>query len=120
MNTLNAPTVTNIALLILGYLNKDSKLYFPKFGDESLGWFPHTPLKVFLCVCAGTCTWVYCGVFLNYRYILYKLKKTPNHSNKTQKRKTKQTYTKRKANLVFSIIQSNIKIAKIGFFKVYD
>lgn len=51
MNTLNAPVVTNIALLILGYLNKDSKLYFPKFGDETLGCFPHTPLKVFVRVC---------------------------------------------------------------------
>lgn len=49
MNTLNA-IVANTALLLLGYLDKDSKLYFPKFGDESLGWLPHTPLKVFICV----------------------------------------------------------------------
>lgn len=53
MNTLNAPTVANTALLLLGYLDKDSKLYFPEFGDESLGWFPpHTFKGVSMCVLA--------------------------------------------------------------------
>lgn len=57
MNSLNVPIVTNIALLLLGYLNKDSELYFPKSGDESLRYFyTHPlPLKVFF-ACAGTCT----------------------------------------------------------------
>lgn len=48
---MNDPTAANIALLILGYLNEDFKLYFLKFGDESLGWFPlHIFKGVYICV----------------------------------------------------------------------
>lgn len=53
MNTLNAPIVANTALLLLGYLDKDSKLSFPEFGDESLEWLsPYTFRGVFKCVLA--------------------------------------------------------------------
>lgn len=99
MNALNAPITTNIALLILGYLNKDSKLYFSKVGDKGLGWFPLTPLKVFVWVC-----WhMHVGrlwVFLNYIYILYKLKKKKKLVIKPKRGKAKQAYTKRKANVL--------------------
>lgn len=64
MNTLNAPIVANTALLLLGYLDMDSKLYCPEFGDESLGWLPPYTFKgVCLYVCTGTCRWVYCDFF---------------------------------------------------------
>lgn len=90
MNTLNAPVVANIALLILGYLNKDSKLYFPKLGDESLGW-------AILGEGGEANKWYY--------------------GNNTQKKeKNKQTHKKKIANFVFSISQSNIKIAKNWIF----
>lgn len=62
MNTLNAPIVANTALLLLGYQDKDSKLHFPAFADESLGWLPpYTFRGVFKCVLAhaGGCTVIF-------------------------------------------------------------
>lgn len=67
---MNAPTVANIALLILGYLNKDLKLYFLKFGDESLGWFPlHIFKGVYMCVLTHACEYTV-GFFKLHIYSL--------------------------------------------------
>lgn len=45
VNILNIPVAANTVLLLLGYPDNNSKLYFPKFGDESLGWLPPYTFK---------------------------------------------------------------------------
>lgn len=118
MNTLNTPIAANTALLLLGYLNKGSKLYFPKFGDESLGWLPPYTFKgVYMRVLAHAGG--YTVIFFKATDIHYKLRKTNSIMVVKPKEKTKRTHTKRKANLFLSIIQNNIKIAKIRFFFIY-
>lgn len=93
MNTLNA-IVANTALLLLGYLDKDSKLYFPKFDKKLRVAPPYTFKGVHMCVLAHAGE--YTVVFFKTTYIHYKLRKTnsimvikPKRENKTNTYKEK-------------------------------